>query len=44
MNHLEFASIESEVLHESKWERWADSVEDICGHSVDGDQYDDEPG
>lgn len=41
MNHLEFAARESEALRPTTWEIWAEEVESILGHGIDGDQLTD---
>lgn len=42
MNHLQFAVSESFVSStERRWLAWVDKVEDMIGHSLDGDQHKD---
>ena len=42
MNHLQFAASESFVSStERRWLAWVDKVEDMIGHSLDGDQHKD---
>jgi hypothetical protein len=38
MNHMEFAELESRSLGKNGWQIWAEKVEKILGHDLDGNQ------